>query len=116
MKAVLYLSALLAIAFSLLRGASPISGTTTCPISGTRVLVSTSTKVSTYTIVAPAAPTANTGVVCFGNTSITTTTGPCLLPGSSYTAPTQGNNAAYDLSQVSFACTVNTDTLKYIAY
>jgi hypothetical protein len=90
---------------------APTSGVTTCPTSGTKTILATSAKAATYTIQAAAA---NTGYICFGGSNITTSTGPCLNAGLFYTPPTQGNSAAYDLSTVFIACSVNTDKIAWV--
>ncbi len=73
-------------------------------------MTTTSVKVATYSI---QTPVTNTGSICWGGTTVTTSTAPCLLAGMSYTPPSQGNANAYDLSTVFMACTVNTDVLKW---
>lgn len=117
MRRVLSLTILLGVAFALsCMGLSPHTGSTTCPSSGTVSILTAPAKSVYYTIQAPASPTANTGTVCFGGVGVTTTTGVCLLPGQAYTTPSFGNANSFDLSNVYIACTVNTDTIKYLYY
>lgn len=86
------------------------SSVTTCPSSGVKPISATQKKVVTYTIVADIA---NTGSVCWGDSGITTSTAPCLQVGMSFTGQPQGNSAAYDLSQIYIACTVNSDAIRW---
>lgn len=88
------------------------NGTRTCPSSGNQPISTTSVRTPTYTI---QAPVTNTGNVCFGGLGVTVSNSPCLSAGASYTAPTQGNAAPYDLAHVNMACTVSADVLKYIS-
>lgn len=90
---------------------APVTGSVTCPSSGSLVVLATSVKAVTYTILMPVT---NTGNVCIGGPNVTVNNSPCYISGQSITAPPQGNAAAYDLHTVYFACTVNTDVIKYV--
>lgn len=92
--------------------ANVTNGTRTCPSSGNQPISTTSVRTATYTV---QAPVTNTGNVCIGGLTVTTSNSICLPAGASYTAPTQGNSAGYDLSHVNMACTVSADVLKYIS-
>jgi hypothetical protein len=99
-------------------GSAPHSGSTTCPSSGNLAILSISVSTPTYTLLAPGSTDAvpNTGIVYFGGPAVTTSganVGFPLIPGSSYTAPTQGNAGPYNLHNVYIACSVNTDTIRY---
>ena len=89
------------------------NGSNTCPTSGTKRIASASLRATQFTLQAPAAPVSNTGYICIGGASVTTTTGACLGGGDSIFMPPVGNSAAYDLTQIYFVCSVNTDLLVY---
>lgn len=93
-----------------------ISTTVSCPSSGTQRLASVSTKASLIVAQSPLLPTPNTGRIHFGDSSVTTSGGVYILPGDPYSFPPEGNSQVYDLRQIYFACTVNTDvlTLNYV--
>lgn len=86
---------------------------TTCPTSGAKQVNSSQLKVVNATI---QSPFANTGNIFIGDSAVSTSSveGIQLLQGDSYTTPTQGNNAAYDLSGMYFACSTNTDSIQVI--
>jgi hypothetical protein len=86
------------------------SAAVSCPSSGNKVISSTSLRVTTFTLYAP---TANTGFITWGGSTVSTTNAPPLYHTDSYTAPTTGNAAPYDLSQIYFACSASGDTLVY---
>ncbi len=89
------------------------NGSNSCPTSGTKRIASSSIRSISFTIQAPAAPVANTGYVCLGGASVTTTTGVCLGGGDSYTFGAASNSSQYDLTQIYFVCSVNTDLITY---
>ncbi len=89
------------------------NGSNTCPTSGTKRIASASIKSISFTVQAPAAPVANTGYVCLGGSAVTTTTGVCLGGGDSFTFSPASNTAQYDLTQIYFVCSVNTDLITY---
>lgn len=89
------------------------NGSNTCPTSGTKRIASSSLRVTQFLIQAPAAPVSNTGYICIGGASVTTTTGACLGGGDSIFMPPVSNSAAYDLTQIYFVCSVNTDLITY---
>lgn len=91
---------------------APNNGVTTCPTSGNKRVASSSVRTPTYSL---QTPISNTGSVCIGGSSVTTSSAICLTAGMSYTAPTQGNSPAYDLQGVYFACTVNTDVIQWLS-
>lgn len=90
--------------------ASPVSGSRTCPTSGVQSVGTANKKVSTYVI---QAPVTNTGTICLGDSSVTTSKGACLLAGMAEFGSPQGNTAAYDLATIYMACTVNTDVVTW---
>lgn len=96
-----------------LHGASFRNGSNTCPTSGAKQLSSTSIRASWVTVQSPAAPSANTGRLHFGDSTVTTSNGVYISPGGTYTFPTEGNSAVYDLSNIYFACSVNTDIVNF---
>ena len=91
--------------------AAPSNGTISCPSSGNVSLSNTTLKVATYAVTAPLS---NTGQICIGGLGTTTSNGVCLVPAQSFSAAPQGNSQPYDLSTVYVACTVNTDTIRWI--
>jgi len=88
------------------------SASVTCPGSGNRQISSTSLR-ATWAIIM--APSANTGKVYFGGSTVavSTTAGFYLSAGDSYNFPPHGGAAVYDLSQVYFACAQSGDALVY---
>jgi hypothetical protein len=88
-----------------------VSGTTTCPTSGSKRVTATAPSVITYTI---QTPIANAGTIYVGDSTVSATTGVALAPGMSYTAPPAGNSNAYGPSAVWFACGTNTDKITWI--
>lgn len=103
---------LLALAFALPAG-NIGNGSNTCPTSGAKRLSATSIRSISFTVQAPAAPVANTGYVCLGGSAVTTTTGVCLGGGDAFTFAPASNTAQYDLTQIYFVCSVNTDLIAY---
>ncbi len=89
------------------------NGSNTCPTSGTKRIASSSIKSISFTVQAPAAPVANMGYVCIGGSAVTTTSGVCLGGGDSLTFGAASNTAQYDLTQIYFVCSVNTDLITY---
>ncbi len=108
--------ALVAIATLFCWGSAPSSGSVTCPSSGNKALLSVSTRVLFYSLYTPGIATANTGFVCIGSSSVTTGSGICFDKGVYYSVPSVSNTSPYDLSQLYIACTVNTDTIRYLYY
>jgi hypothetical protein len=86
------------------------SGSVSCPTSGNKVVSSTTIKAVTYTL---QAPTANTGSVYIGGSTVSTSQGFFLKSGDSYTSPPQSNTAAYNLGTTYFACSASGDSLTY---
>lgn len=89
------------------------NGSNTCPTSGTKKISSSSIRATQFTLQAPAAPVSNTGYICIGGASVTTTTGACLGGGDSIFMPPVSNSAAYELNNIYFVCSVNTDLITY---
>lgn len=87
------------------------NGHTTCPSSGNKPLTSTQIFATSYTLQPDAA---NTGLICWGGNSVTTSTTACLSLGMTYTAPVKNSSNTYDLSQVFIACTVSADSVNYV--
>lgn len=94
----------------LLFAGMPKTGSTTCPTSGNKQVNSTSAKALMYVI---QAPSANTGSVCIGGSDVTTSNSPCLAAGQTMSGNPAGNAYVYDLSVIYFACTANTDTVRW---
>jgi|WetSurMetagenome_2_1015567.scaffolds.fasta_scaffold25395_2 hypothetical protein len=112
MKTVLRILALLGLLVVYAPGGSfNTGGVVTCPTSGAKRLATTSTKATWW--LAQALST-NTGSIYFGGSNVTTSTGVYVTKGDSLSAPPHGNAAVYDLNQVWFACTANTDSLTFI--
>lgn len=110
MKPLLRFAALLlALAIALPAG-NVTSGSNTCPTSGAKKVSSTSTRAIHVTI---QADTTNMGYIHLGGSAVTTSTGVYLGAGDANTLPPASNSAQYDLSQIYFACTVNTDTIVF---
>ena len=90
------------------------SGQTTCPTSGTkRAIIPASSAVSSVAVIVIQAALSNAGQVAVGTTGVTTTTGPLLNPGDSFTMPPLANTSAYNTAQVSIACTNSADVITY---
>lgn len=105
----LVLAALILLAPAL-RSGGFTSASQTCPSSGNKKVASSTTKAVWYII---QAPSANTGKVYVGGSTVTTSTGAYLSAGDSLSAPPQGGAAAYDLSNTYIACTQAADTITY---
>ena len=90
-----------------------LHGSVACPGSGTAQLASVSTKASFIVAQSPLLPTPNTGRIHFGGSGVTTSGGVYILPGDSYSWPPEGNSAVFDLRQIYFACTVNSDIVTF---
>lgn len=110
MRKLIPFALLLLAALAVLAGPAPTSGSKTCPSSGNVPITTTSVKAAYWVI---QAPITNTGNICWGTATVTTSNAPCLTAGQSFYAGTQANSQPYDLSHVSIACTVNTDVVKY---
>lgn len=112
MKRILLVLSLLLMQGAILHPASPTSGSTTCPTSGAKRVVSTSTPAITATI---QVPVGNSGTVIYlGGSTVSTSTGIALYKGDSYTFPAAGNSNSLNLFQVYFVCSANTDTITWI--
>ena len=114
MKKLLFaIALLLLVAAPVGRSANFLHGSVTCPGSGTAQLASTATKASFIVAQSPLLPTPNTGRIHFGGSGVTTSGGVYILPGDSYSWPPEGNSAVFDLRQIYFACTVNSDIVTF---
>lgn len=91
-------------------GGNPGDGSNTCPTSGNKAVSSTRLVAGLVTV---QAPSANTGNIYLGGSSLTTSRGIFITPGGSYTYPPQSNTQPYDLSAIRFACTVSADSITY---
>ena len=90
---------------------APTGGVTTCPASGVKQLMTSAVKTASFTI---QAPLGNQGTITIGNSSVATTGSIQLTAGLSYTPPSKGNSAAYDLRGTYFTCTSSSDALNWI--
>jgi len=111
MKRIVLVLSLLLMQGAILHPASPTSGSTTCPTSGAKRVASSSTKAITVTI---QVPLANAGVIYLGGSTISSTTGIQLNKGDSFTFAPASNSNSWDLFQIYFACSTNTDTITWI--
>jgi hypothetical protein len=112
MKTLRFIAILLGLAVAIPAG-NVSSGSNTCPTSGAKRVAASSIRAITFTVQAPSAPVANTGYICLGDSAVSTTKGVCLGGGDAFTFAPASNSAAYDLTQVWFACSVNTDLITY---
>jgi hypothetical protein len=112
MRTIRFIALLLGLAICIPAG-NVSSGSNTCPTSGAKRISASSIRSITFTVQAPAAPVANTGYVCLGSSAVTTTSGVCLGGGDAFTFAPASNSAAYDLTQIWFVCSVNTDLITY---
>ena len=85
-------------------------GSNTCPASGSKAVSASTLYVSEWIVQAPAA---NTGSVYFGGSTVTTSTGTYIAPGGSIHYSPHGTSDTFNLAQIYFACTVNTDGITY---
>jgi hypothetical protein len=93
---------------------APNTGSTTCPASGNKAVLSKSAPTGFFVLLSLVS---NTGSdIEVGNASVTTSTGLQLLPGQSLAPGTQGNTALYDLGNTYFACQNTTDVVRWLYY
>jgi|SRR5690349_21785378 len=99
---------LLALALALPAG-NVSNGSNTCPTSGAKRISSTSIRAIHFTV---QSVSSNMGIIYLGGPSVTTN-GVAIGAGDADTFPPASNTAQYDLSQIYFACSVNTDSIVY---
>lgn len=114
-RTIITLTILLTAALILCAGLN--SGSQTCPSSGNKAVIASSSscpsstcKASTWTI---QAPSANTGKVYVGGSTIATTNGVYLNAGDSATLSSGGTSFPFDLTQTFIACSVSADTVTF---
>lgn len=108
----LYLIVLLASIALPLHSGGVISGSTSCPASGSKTITVASTPVAWVVI---QAPFLNSGSVYVGQSGVTTSTAPEIKAGGSITLQSKSNTDNYDLGKnVYFACANSGDTVTYV--
>ncbi len=108
---------LLALIPSQVRSGALLSGSQSCPTSGVKRLIATSTKASWVQL---QAAHGNTGAIAFGGSNVAVTaacaapgTGNCLIADWTAMLPPAGNASSLDMSQIWIACTVSGDTMLF---
>lgn len=104
---------LLMVVSPVMKSGGVISGTTTCPASGSKAITATSTPVSWVVI---QNPFLSSGSIYVGQSGVTTTTAPEIKAGGSITLSSKGTSTSYDLGKnVYFACANSGDSVTYVA-
>jgi len=109
MRLIRFASLLLALAFALPAG-NVSSGSNTCPSSGTKRIAAASIRSITFTV---QAPSGNMGTISIGGSAASATTAVTISGGDAFTFPPASNSAAYDLTQIYFACSNSADSIVY---
>jgi hypothetical protein len=92
-------------------GGSFLSSYATCPTSGTKAFVTAPTRA---TWVSVQAPIGNAGSIYLGSSAVVSTSGNEFFAGDFMFFPPVSNTAFYEMSSMYFACSTNTDGIKFI--